>query len=782
MKRPDLTALSQAERRRLDEIDQLAALGGGGIAALIERLGDPSWLVRRAVVAALAALGDAAVDPLCDVLRARGGDEGRLAACVDALAASTGAVDAAVMRLAADADPAVVSDAIQVLGRRRSSAATPVLVGLAHHGDDNVAVAAIEALGRLGGRAAVESLVRIVESAGFFRVFPAIDVLGRSGDPRVVEPLAQLLGNPQFAPEAARALGRTGDPDAVRPLVALAERGGAAVVRLAVLSLADLAERHRERYGDSAAVTDALRAATSSGVLVRQLDQSVTDADTAEQIAAARILGAVASDDAVPVLTRLLDVPEPVASAAAEGLRRVGDRADVHVITTLREGDSERRAALLPLVSRRSAIDAVLPCLEDPEPAVRAAACEALARIGDPGVVARLFPLLSDSPRVCQAAVGAIQSLGSSETETLCLEAARSPQAEVRRAAFRILSYFGYASALPLFTRALSDPDARVRDAAIQGLPYIEDPGALDELLACARHANERVRAVSLRALGHSRSDARVVSTLLRGLADPDPWARYYSAQSLGRLGVEQATAALTRLLEDQAGQVRVAAIEALSHLRSELAFQALRSAAQSSDPDVRRAGLIGLGISRRAESEPILLESTRSLDPATRLVAVSAVADYESEEVLRALERAAGDRDDSVRTAAIGFLSGRSGAASTRALVRILPSFPDRDRVVEALSVWVDGRIDALVEELGRADDEVAPYLVAALVRMRRPDAWRALVGAMALSSAAARKAVVAALPAVASREAHAALLRAASEDGDAEVRRIATLVLARP
>ncbi len=780
MNRPEIIALSIEELRRLEQVDRFTAEGAAGVVHLCDMLTDSSWVVRRAVVAALAAAGEPAVEPLCDLLRTRRDHEGRLAACVDALVASTAPVEGAMVALTDDPNPALVSDAAQVLGRRRAGSATPVLVRLSNHADDNVAVAAIEALGRLGGRAAVESLTQIVSGGNFFRTFPAIDVLGRSGDPRAVEPLSGLLDHPQFASEAARALGRTGDPRAVAPLVALAERGSEALVRVAALSLADLAERHRERYGRSAAVDDAISEAAARDGLVRRLDQSIAAADPDEQIAVARVLGAVDSDEAVPVLTRLLELPEPVASAAADGLRRVGERADAQVLVALRDGDSERRLALLPQISRRGAVGAVLTCLDDRDAVVRGAACDALARIGDASVVPRVFELLADrSPRVSQAAVGAIQSLGSAETEALGLAAARSPQPEVRRAAFRILSYFGYASAMEVFSDALEDPDTRVRDAAIQGLPYIEAPQALEKLLAASRHLNERVRAVAFRALGHSRGDVRVVSVLLRGLGDIDSWARYYAAQSLGRLGVEQATAALARLLEDPAGQVRVAAIEALSHLRSELAFQSLRDASQAGDPDVRRAALIGLGISRRAEAEPILLESTMSLDPATRLVAVSAVADYESREVLGALERAAGDRDESVRTAAVGFLSSRSGAEATRSLVRILPRFPDRERVVDALSVWVDGRVEALVDGLAVADDEVAPQLVAALVRMRRPDAWRALADAMTLDNPAARKAVAAALPAVTTREAHEALTRAATEDADEEVRRIASLVL---
>src|SRR5690606_13341610 len=137
-------------------------------------------------VAALASLGDVAVGPLCDLLRMSRDDEARLAATVDALVASIGHVEDAVRPLADDANPAVVADAAQILGRRRSSAEVPTLVRLLGHADDNVAVAAIEALGRIGGRAAIDSLIGAASSGNFFRVFPAIDVLGRSGDPRAV--------------------------------------------------------------------------------------------------------------------------------------------------------------------------------------------------------------------------------------------------------------------------------------------------------------------------------------------------------------------------------------------------------------------------------------------------------------------------------------------------------------------------------------------------------------------------------------------------------------------
>lgn len=814
----------EQERIRLERVKALLTLGESSVPALLAMLADPSWLVRRAVVAALATLGPAAVAPLCELLRTQRDHEGRLAAAVDALVAlvaPNGTVEAAVIELTHDSDSAVVADATQILGRRRGAGAMPVLIALTAHTDDNVAVAAIEALGRVGGRTAVESLVRLVQTGSFFRVFPAIDVLGRSGDPRAIAPLAALLGRRHFALEAARALGMTGDRRAVAPLAGLLLQPSDAMVRVAALALAKLHERSEQRFGTNAPIEEELRKDAADPAVVRRLVQVIPGADESEQVAICLVLGAIGSDAAAPALTQLLGATPVVATAAAQSLRQLGERSEAPLVAGLIEGDSARRLAILPIIGlgvpsqgqaqgqsqgqgegqgqvlgrgqgrgRQEMMAAVIICLEDTDPAVRAAACEALGRLANPAAVTALFPKLRDAnPRVVQAALGAIQALGGPETERLALIEGRAESPTVRRSALRILAYFGWPSALPLLVEALRDTDPRVRDAAIQGLPFVEDPRALDELLEVARVPGERLRAAAMRALGNCRGDVRVAGRLLKGLGDSDAWVRYYACQSLGRLGVETAATPIARLLADPAGQVRVAAIEALSHLRSELAFAALRQAAESSDPDVMRAALVGLGISRRPEAEPLLVAAARAPDAATRLVAISAVADFESSEALGAIRQAAVDADESVRRAAINFLAGRAGEEATRVLVELLPLSPERERISAALSIWTEGRIPALVELLAQADDELAPELVAALVRMHHLDANDALLRLLSLPhppdkpppGPPARKAVATALPILSSPEAFAVLQRAAAEDPDPEVRRIASLLLAQ-
>ncbi|MGK3964625.1 HEAT repeat domain-containing protein [Sorangium sp. So ce118] len=780
-RRPPL-ALSETERQRVEHVDRLAASGSAGVPALIEMLADPSWSVRRAVVASLAALGGAAVQALCDCLGARRDSEARIAAAVDALVASLADVDGPVLALTQDPRAAIVADAAQILGRRGSTGAVSRLAELTSHDDDNVAVAAIEALGRVGGRAAVDSLVEAVTSGNFFRVFPAIDVLGRSGDPRAIGPLSSLLDDPRYLLEAARALGRTGSRSAVAPLVRLLGRPSDAVARVAAVALAELRERYRERYGTAEPIDEALRSEALAPGAARRLSHSLAGSDPGEQAMICSVLGAIGGEDVLLELTRLLDAEPPVASAAADALGRLSRSADTRVLAALRDGDSARRLLLLPLVRGAAAAADVEGCLADPDPEVRAAACDALGRIAEPRSARALFPLLDDpNPRVVHAAMTAIQCLGGAEVEALALSASREGTPAVRRSALRILAYFAPPSALPIFIEGLRDPDLRVRERAIHGLASCAEPGAIEALVSVATDPSGRVRAVAMRALGQSQRDSRVIEALLAGLRDEDAWVRYYACQSLGKLGWEAAAGAIAERLRDESGQVRVAAVEALSGIKGDLALAALEAAARESDTDMRRSALIGLGIAGRQESLPTLLGALSSPDVATRLVGVSAVSGFSSPEVLPALVRASGDADESVRAAATSFIAGRPGVEATRSLIVLLVSSRAPAPLLAALAAPVPGRIDGILEALATADDELAPLLTAALARMRLPEAHAALLEALRLPHAPARKAAATTLAAVATREAFAAVEHASRTDPDPEVRRVSASVLSQ-
>lgn len=779
----EAVSLSSADRARVDDIERLVVSGPRGIPALLDRLLDPSWAVRRAVVAGLAALGDAAVAPMLDALVSHRESEARVAALVDALVASAGDPTPGLEALASTGVPAVLCDAAAILGRRRSRTSASTLAAWVGHPDDNVAVASLEALGRIGGAAGLDAVIGAASSANFFRVFPAIDVLGRSGDARAIGPLTALLSDPVCALEAARALGRTGDLAAADALVRLLTSPNEPLVRVAVLALADIDDEMVRRLGASGTLLPSLQAISDPGAASRRITQSFERAEPAERVALCRALGWLGVDSAAASLVELLGVEPETARAAAVALRQLGPVGLRQILAALEHGDSARRFLLLPLVPMHfDATSAVVACLDDPDSGVRARACEILGRIGNVAAVPSLFARLADPDAgVAQAAVGALHGLGSADTQRLALAGARAEDPRVRRAAVRMIGYFGWAGSLETLSAARADTDPRVRDAATQSLAFLDDPRALDMLLEVSRSDDPRARASAMRALGQLEPSATVHGALVAGLRDADAWVRYHACRSLARPGGASVLDEVLPLISDPAPHVQVAAIETLAVFADDRAVSALLHAAASSDGDVRRAALVGLGITRAARGAAVVLEALRSDDLSTRLVALSAAAAFELDETAEAVAASVGDPDPTVRAAALGFLGARPGVRASERLIALLDEERLRDEVALALSQYVRGRVPALLAALEAADDSRARLLVSVLSRIGRPDARAALGVALAMDRPEPRRAAAAALSAVDSALASALLASLASTDPDPEVRRLAAFATSR-
>ena len=771
----------RGERARLERVSQLAR--EGSLRELIRELVDAPWGVRRAVVAALAEAGPAAMPLLCETLRTQRRDEAQIAGLVDALAATRNDVDPLLLRLATDDNVAVLCDAAQILGRRESALAVPKLEVLTRHSDDNVALAAVEALGRIGGREALDSLLALAETRNFFRTFPTIDILGGSGDPRVLPTLLSLATDPLYATEAVRALGRLGDPSAAPALIDHLTRSSGSLVRAIASALAAIHDTAEQRFGTGVVVERLLSASPRIADARRLLTLGLKRADAVEQQALGQVLSWVGEEGTVPALLELLQGPAAVAQIAAASLRRLGSIAEPQLVEAVRVGSSEARRSLVPILSGKlSARDVLVTCLEDEDASVRALACDALARTSDPTVVPGIFPLLSDRDgRVAQAALAAVQSLGSDATRRLALEGARSNDERQQRAALRIIGYFGYPEGLDALQVGARAADEKLREAAIAGLPFIDDPSALQALLEASHHASARTRTAAVRALGHTTGEANARERLRLALDDSDAWVRYYACQALGRLHDDAATEKVAALLKDDFGQVRVAAVEALAHLRGPRAFTILSGVLGSADADLNRAALVALGMSKRPEALPPLLAALSATEATTRLVALSALAELGLAEALPAIARATRDADEGVRVSATGFLAARSDPEATAELIALLGDDPSREALVHALAKPAPGRSAAISAALAAADDSLASALVAALARARNDDALASLRGALASTNDAARRAAASALVAMRDTVSQRALERAALNDPDAEVRRICAASLDR-
>jgi HEAT repeat protein len=686
-----------------------------------------------------------------------------------------------VFRLAKHDNPQVVADAAQILGRRRVPTSVPILSELVHHDNDNVSVAAIEALGTIGGTAAVEALIRVVDSRKFFRTFPAIQVLSRTGDPRSVPPLAALLADETYRLEVVRALGRTGMASAIEPITSLLKNPSDAIVRLVAVSLAELIAR-AEWTGTTDHVLAVLK--TAIAPWLGRVAAALRGADQGERNAIATLLGRAGDASVLPAITAMLD-DVTAATAATDALQHLGRSSDGALVDALATADAPQRAAILPLLRSQQAAAAVRALMRDDDAEVRARACEALARIGDTTSVPMLFEALADpSARVAHAAISAILTLGSSETEALALAAVRSERPALRRHAIRLLGAFGYRSGLAPLREAIGDSDRRIAELAIAGLGTIDDPAVDDVLAGVASSSDDALRCAVMRAAANRTSPA-AAAMLAKGVSDTASWVRYYAAQGLGKIGGSddpQTSRLLIERLRDNAPQVRIAAIEALSRLGSPEAWEAVRGAAASNDPDERRAGLVGVGMHAREGAIEILIEAARSPDPATRLVAVSGLARLQEPRALAALEEAVSDATPEVRDAALSLLAERQDEPAARVLVDCAVRTEPNHPVHRALSRPGPARIAVILQRLKVADDRIAPVLVAALSRMHVDRATTALFDALALTNPAARAAAASALVAANADGAQTAVSVLAQNDPDPEVRRVCAAALGGP
>jgi len=772
--------ISPDDQDAIARTQQLAALGADGVAGLLALFGHRSWAVRRGVVAALSRGDSRSLLALTRALVESREHEPTLAGIVDALSAASAEASPLVSELLGSSEPAVLCDAIQIAGRRQERACLPRLIELSEHPDDNVALAAVEALGRLGGEQALDQLIRLAESNQFFRVFPAIEGLGRSHEARALPTLRKLVKQPIYAAEAARAIGRLGSLSAVASLMQALDNASESLLRVIALSLSAIQDSLSQSVGNTSALSRTVR--EHAGPAARErVARALGSTDAAEAIALGRLLVWLADEENVADFIRLLHGADDMAVLTIEGLTRLSALGDPWVLAELESSDSEVRARLLPvLMGVAAGSSAIVACLSDPQAGVRALACHALARSNATAAVPRLFELLVDPDLgVVHAAVCAIQSLGSAETERLALAAARSANLAERRAALRIVVYLGYAESFELCLAALASDDERLRDIALGGLPALEEPRVPAVLIEAARHAASRTRASAIRALGHVEVSSESEAALRAALDDPDAWVRYYACQSLGRRRVNQALPLLVARLGDPAAQVQLAAVEALAALPGRDATQALASLAVSSNLDLLRAALVGIGERKDEALRDLVLAALKSPDSTTRTVALSSYSRFEGAEA--ELERVSlDDTDPGVRQAAIELLGSRESAAATQALIHVVARGQSSDAALLALRQNVEARIPSLLAELERADDTLARQLLLTLSSAESRHYRAALEAAFSSNNVSTRRATARVLSLLADDAAKSSLARAAALDTDPEVRRISAAAIA--
>jgi len=196
--------------------------------------------------------------------------------------------------------------------------------------------------------------------------------------------------------------------------------------------------------------------------------------------------------------------------------------------------------------------DQILPLMASADAGTRSAVLKVLLAIDDRNEVIKRYLLFSQTLAgwARDRALDSIQAFGEDLIEPV-IELLGDSNDDVRSLAVVVASSFEDKRAVPATIGLLKDPDWWIRITAADTLGRLGDP--------------------------------RAVPSLVESLCDPE--VRWAAVEALGRIGDPMALPGLSRLLDDEAVDVRVETLFALSHFRDPKAEKLLRRVA-TSDPN----------------------------------------------------------------------------------------------------------------------------------------------------------------------------------------------------
>lgn len=408
-------ALQHSDRYvRLAAAEALGELhDSGAVSLLVSALQHPDEEVRQKAADTLGRLGDArAGDPLMQMLN--DGSESVRAHAVWALGAINDTRSISLLIATLSARSVSVTSAVEgVLRKFGQAAVEPLIAELTSNHDEETRWRAINILGDIGDARSAGPLVE------YWRKHPKQDPtnpgsvaanlnkLAVPADPTLrawhavacakwaeaagmgapaVEPLLMMLrcGDHWIRSAAAKALGQITDPGAIESLV---------------VALKD---------GDGDVRAAAARALNKIGV---PRDPSTK---AWHAVALHKWDDAIGAESIEPLAVALMDRDERVRQAAAKALERIGIPVNPqvrawHAVVTHRWGEA--------VATGSTAIEPLEIALKDEDTSTRAAAAEALGRIGDPRIVPPLVAALKDETwQVRKAAAESLKLLYKSAT------------------------------------------------------------------------------------------------------------------------------------------------------------------------------------------------------------------------------------------------------------------------------------------------------------------------------------------------------------------------------
>jgi serine/threonine-protein kinase len=273
-----------------------------------------------------------------------------------------------------------------------------------------------------------------------------------------------------------------------------------------------------------------------------QLLRRVYEVEPREKAALFKIVGEIATEDAVPDL-----------------------------ISRMSGKDLAVRVHLIHILSRFNRPDvarALEMQLSDKSKAIRQAALNALGTMGGERDVQLICSLLLDPDiDVQNKAVDLLVRAKHPDTMKHLVDVLKDENEYARRSAVEVLNEVADPKTIKHLLVALEDDDWWVRSRASDALATIGGPKVMNAVLQLIRDDNENIRRAAIEIVNQTK-DERAVKHLIAATRDDDWWVRERAADALGEIADKQAIPALTKMLEGDPKSVP-AALRALSRMGS---------------------------------------------------------------------------------------------------------------------------------------------------------------------------------------------------------------------
>jgi HEAT repeat protein len=467
---------------------------------------------------------------------------------------------------------------------------------------------------------------------------------GSLGSELLLETLPKLNLEGQKA--AVVALGRIGDPLATAKLRQLLEETDVELVRAATAALAQIGDRGATEsllsllgHEDGAVRLGAIAALNSCRPphLAEQIQIRLTDPNPTVRECAVKIAGYFAFPEAIDVLIECLKDPEEkVRRSAIEHLPYLDHpQATEYLIQALAEETPACRAAAARALGeveissnsnghhgtdRADPLVALQKSLVDPEEWVRYSALRSMGKLARDGDRLDLSPLLIDLARndpCISVRAAATECLGQVSPSSIgaLTELAQSEHTDVARAALIALGRLDTSEAITPLLNALNSPNPERRLDAMQAFRERggQEAGVALQWMAAA-DPEERVTLAAIETLGRLGGQEAIAALLELTL---DPGNRHFCIQVLSRQGTlkEDYIDAIAAGLHHAHSQVRCSAVEVLKRLQHPYASEFLIVALGDSDESVRLAAVEALSYLGNQTCQPQLFVLART-DP----------------------------------------------------------------------------------------------------------------------------------------------------------------------